>query len=284
MDIIFPSEAEIQEKLRQRRIKKAGGKVETPTPLPSVEDEQDETTTPAEHFLVPKLRSLLKLRLNAYLVGPAGSGKSKAAENAAIELGMEYSAPPIGRETTNAQLFGYFNAAGFYVRTPIRERAEHGGVLHLEEIDFASPAVGTSLNALTANEYIGFPDTAVKRHPDFIIIASANTFGTGATASYIGSQGLNAATLDRFTFLEFPYDEKMEKKIAPNKVWASHVQSVRAKISKLGLRHVVSPRATIKGGAMINSKEFTWDETESMVLFRGLDQLTIDKIRATSNF
>lgn len=279
MDIEFPSEAEIQAKMLARRMKKSGA---IPPAAPASAEETNDTT-PAQHFLYPKVKTIIAMRENLYLVGPAASGKSRIAEDIARDLSMPYSAPPIGRETTIAQLFGYFNASGEYVRTPIRERAENGGVLHLEEIDFASPAVGTALNALLANEFIGFPDASIQRHPDFIVIASANTFGTGANATYIGSQGLNAATLDRFIFLEFPYDERMEKKIAPNKAWCMHVQSTRRKVARLGLRHVVSPRATIKGGHLIDSKQFDFQEVEKMVLFKGLDATTVDKIRATAD-
>jgi MoxR-like ATPase len=272
------TEDQIQATLKARRSQRMGAKLSIP-PAPTEEKETGEI----RHILHQTIHDLIEMRENIWMVGPAGSGKSKVAEIVAEELEMPYYAPPIGRETTNAQLFGYFNAAGNYVRTPIRECVENGGVLHLEEIDFASPAVGTALNALLANEKIGFPDLTIQRHKDCIILASANTFGTGANATYIGSMGLNAATLDRFIFVDFPYDERMEKRIAPNKDFCLHVQSIRRKVNKLGLKHVVSPRATIKGGKMINSGKFTLEQVEKMVIFKGLDKLTVDKINATSD-
>jgi cobaltochelatase CobS len=39
------------------------------------------------------------------------------------------------------------------------------------------------------------------------IVATANTFGTGADRVYVGSLQIDGATLDRFAFLEWPYDE-----------------------------------------------------------------------------
>lgn len=280
MEINFPNETEIERILSERRKARAGGKKASP-PTPS-EPTPNIPQGPARHYLHAKVLSLCRMRENVWMAGPAGSGKSKVAELVAEEINLPYYAPPIGRETTNAQLFGYFNAAGLYVRTPVRECCEHGGVLHLEEIDFASPAVGTALNALLANDKIGFPDATITRHPDCIIVASANTYGTGANAQYIGSQGLNAATLDRFIFLDFPYDENLELRIASNRDWTKHVQSTRRKVAKLGLKHVVSPRASIKGGNLLNSGEFTFEETEMMVLFKGLDAMTIEKIRNTT--
>lgn len=281
MNIQFPTEDEIQRTLEARRRKRSGAKEPATETAPETPVEED--TSPIRHALHSKVNAILAMRENLYLVGPAASGKSKVAELVAEELKLPYSAPPIGRETTIAQLFGYFNAQGEYVRTPIRERAEFGGILHLEEIDFASPAVGTALNALLANDIIGFPDTSIRRHPDFIIIASANTWGTGANATYIGSQGLNAATLDRFIFLPFPYDEHMEKRIAPNPSWCRYVQSMRRKASALSLRCVISPRATVKGGHLINSQAFTWDEVCEMTIFKGMDKLTKDKLIAASD-
>ena len=260
-----------------RRKTKSGAKSEYfPELLPSSIEATEITT---EHYLTSKIETLLELRQNVWLTGPAGSGKSYVAEECAKNLSLPFHCPPIGRETTNAQLFGYFNAAGCYVRTPIRDAVENGGLLHLEEVDFASPAVGTALNAILANRTIGFPDAAIPRHPDFVVVASANTFGTGANATYIGSQGLNAATLDRFVFVVFPYDEKLERSIAPNIEWTKYVQSIRAKANALTVKHVFSPRASLQGGKLINSKDFTWEEVESMVLFKGLDSLTINKIK-----
>lgn len=276
MELTPENEALIQQKLEERRAARMGGKAK-PAPVPK---EEEDPNAPMEHYLTPTLEKLAAMRENVWLTGPAGSGKSKAIELVATKLDVRFACPPIGRETTVAQLMGYFNAQGNYVRTPLREVIEHGGLIHFEELDFAGPATGTAINAVLANDIIGFPDGAVRRHADSMIFASANTFGTGANATYIGSQGLNAATLDRFIFIDFPYDEKLELRIAPNREWTKHVQITRRKVAKLGLRHVVSPRASIKGGKMIEAG-FTVAEVEKMVLFKGLDKHTIEKIKLT---
>lgn len=278
MEINF-NEEEIAKRLRARKAQKAGIPLEA-TNNDSEEDVNDNDASPITHYLSAKVKALIEMKNNVWLVGPAGSGKSKCIELQAAELQIPYYCPPIGRETTASQLMGYFNAVGNYVRTPLREAVENGGVVHFEEFDFASPAVGTATNAVAANDYVGFPDQVVKKHPDFVLLASANTFGTGANAQYIGSTGLNAATLDRFVFLEFPYDEKMERRLAPDKKWCYYVQSIRAKVNHLALKHIISPRATILGGKMVLSKQFSWEEIEKTVLWKGLDKMTIEKIKA----
>lgn len=274
MDINI-NESEIEARLAKRRAKAAG------IPLVSAQpEEKEDPNAPLEHYLSPKVRAIFSTRENLWLTGPAGSGKSECIRLVCEALKLPFYAPPIGRETTSAQLFGYFNAAGKIVRTPIREAVEYGGVISLEEIDFASAAVGTALNSLLANKVIPFPDMVVPRHKDCIIAASANTYGTGSNASYIGSNGLNAATLNRFVFLEFPYDEKLERRIAPQKEWTAYVIRTRKQVTSLGLKHIISPRQSLQGGKLIATGMFSWEELEQMVLFKGLDAVTIEKIKA----
>lgn len=269
-------EQEVERRLQARRAKKAG------IPISSPVESEPKDDGPLEHYLSAKVRAIISTRENVWLTGPAGSGKSECIRLIAESLSLPFYAPPIGRETTNAQLFGYFNAAGEYVRTPIRQACEHGGVLSLEEIDFASAAVGTCLNSLLSNKVVGFPDQVIPRHKDFIIAASANTYGSGANAQYIGSQGLNAATLNRFVFLDFPYDTRLERRIATNPEWTSYCILIRAKIQALGLKHIVSPRQSIQGSNLIKTGMFSWEELEQMVLFKGLDPITIEKIKFQS--
>lgn len=279
MEINF-DEDEIERRLRERKAKKMGKQVD-PLAEATQSEEKMEEQLATEHHLTADLHKLIELREHCWLPGPAGAGKSKAIELAATKLGMRFFCPPIGRETTSSQLMGYFNAGGEYVRTPLRDALENGGIVHFEEFDFASAAVGTATNAVLANDMVGFPDKVVVKHPDFVVLASANTFGSGANATYIGSQGLNAATLDRFVFLEWGYDEKLERAIAPNRAWTGHVQTIRAKVAKLGLKVVISPRASIKGGKMIDSKHWTFEQVEKMVLWKGLDAMTVEKIKST---
>lgn len=279
MEINF-DEDEIQRRLKANKAKKLGVK-ETADPT---EEKEDNDQASLEHYLTKKLNALIAQRLNVWIPGPAGSGKSKAIELQAKALNLPFYCPPIGRETTSSQLMGYFNAKGEYVRTPLREAVEHGGVVHFEEFDFASPAVGTSTNSILANDVVGFPDQVVTKHKDFCLLASANTFGQGANATYIGSQGLNAATLNRFVYLEWPYDEKLERRLVPHEArpWVAHVQSIRAKVQKLGLKVVISPRASINGAKMLLTKEFSFEEVEFSTMFCGLDKLTVEKIRNTT--
>ncbi len=111
------------------------------------------------------------------------------------------------------------------------------------------------------------------------VAAAANPFGAGADAQYVGRSQLDAATLDRFSFVPMDYDEKLELAISSNDAWTRHVQAFRRAVRELKLRHVVSPRASIKGGKLL-SAGLAWDRVEQLVLIRNLSALDVEKVRA----
>lgn len=162
-----------------------------------------------QHTHFEALLRAVACRLNCWLVGPAGSGKTSAAFAVANALGLKAYAKSIGPQTTESSLLGYYDANGKYVRTQLREAFEHGGVFLLDEVDSA-PAGIVVANAVLANTDAGFPDALVKRHPDFVLLAGANTIGQGADRQYVGRQQIDAATLDRFVFLPWDSDPVLE--------------------------------------------------------------------------
>jgi cobaltochelatase CobS len=76
------------------------------------------------------------------------------------------------------------------------------------------PGALLAFNAALANGVAAFPDGSIKRHPETVIIAAANTWGFGGDANYIGRAKLDAAFLDRFVTLAWGYDEDLERTIA----------------------------------------------------------------------
>lgn len=191
-------------------------------------------------------------RLNVWLAGPAGTGKTTAAENVAKALGLKFYFN--GAIDSEHKLLGFTNAQGKIVSRPFREAYEKGGVYLFDEVDGSLPAALLAFNAALANGHCDFPDGAAKRHPDCIIIAAANTYGSGATPEYVGRMKQDAAMLDRFVFLDWPVDESLETAIADGlgqREWARDVQTWRARAQAHGLRVVISPRATYHGAAML---------------------------------
>lgn len=244
-----------------------------------------------EHKDFEALLRVVQAGVPAYLAGPAGSGKTTAASKVAKRLGLPFYPKSVGIQTSEVTLLGYCDANGEYVRTGLREAFEHGGVYLLDEIDAGSPAVLVVLNSLIGNRYASFPDKVVEAHPDFRIVAGANTFGTGASREYVGRQQLDASTLDRFAFLEWGYDGNIERVAAglpagkPEKSayrvvagtvggeelekWHTRVVSVRANVAAHKVRHVVSPRASIYGVALLKAG-LAFESVEKVLLKKGL--------------
>lgn len=228
------------------------------------------------HKATPRILRALAAGLNVYLHGPAGSGKTTAGRKCAEALGVPfYTAAKVESEYL---LLGFKDARGETVRTQFREAYEHGGVFLFDELDASAPGAVVALNMALANGICPFPDGNVQRHQDFYCIAAGNTKLTGANRQYVGRSQLDAASVDRFYFLEFGYDNALELSIASNRAWALHVQAVRAAIEERGLNHLVTPRATFDGCKALAAGD-TWEEAEQACIFKGLDADTIDQIK-----
>ena len=228
------------------------------------------------HHTLEKVLKALNCGLNVYLYGPSGSGKTFAAKQCAEALGVRlYFTGAISNEY---KLTGYMDAKGEYVTTEFRKAYENGGLFLFDEIDGSFPQAVLAFNAALANNSMDFPDKTVSRNEKFYCIAAANTIGLGANRQYVGRNQLDAASLDRFVFIEWDYDENLERKVAGNDEWFEYVLKVRRVIDRLNLRHIVSPRASFFGAKLLNNGLLR-EDVEKMVLWKGMDHATIDKIK-----
>lgn len=263
-----------------------------------------------QHVEFETLLRIVSGRLNAWLVGPAGSGKTSAAHAVADALTLKFFAKSVGPQTSESSLLGYYDANGQYVTTQLRQAYENGGVFLLDEVDAANPAVLVVINALLANGHASFPDRVVEKHPDFVLLAGANTIGQGADRQYVGRQQIDGATLDRFVFLSWGYDPRIEAAAAGVPVeavseapvprerrflsvsdkenveercveYVKTVISIRNAIEKLGkgVRVIVSPRAS-KHGATLIRLGFSVKDALELCVWKGLDADTRKKIES----
>src|SRR6266700_5751776 len=210
-----------------------------------------------QHSLFPLLLNACQartsdgFRLNIWLTGPAGSGKTTAAKSVALALGLPFRFT--GSIDTEYKLMGFIDAQGRIVNTQFRQAYENGGVFLFDEVDSSLPAALLAFNAALANGEAAFPDAIVNRHKDFICIAAANTWGLGANSEYVGRLKLDAAFLDRFVQLAWSVDEGLELATAGNPVWVARVQSLRKNAQAKGLKAIISPRASYFGAALLAS-------------------------------
>jgi hypothetical protein len=228
-----------------------------------------------QHFQLPTLIQILAAKLNVYLVGPAGSGKTHAAIQCAKALEVEFYFT--GAVASEFKLTGFIDAQGRIVSTEFRKAFENGGLFLFDEIDASYPQAVLAFNAALSNDYMDFPDKKVHRHKDFYCIAAANTYGQGADRQYVGRNQLDAASLDRFVFLDWKYDENLERELAGNQDWSDYVQKVRRFIDAMKIRHVVSPRASIYGAKLL-ANGVMQEIVEQTILWKGLDDTSKNKI------
>ena len=237
------------------------------------------------HKILPKLVLALNAGEHVMMVGPAGTGKSTLAEQASEALNLRCYSLSLSPQTSAAQIIGYMSATGDYVTTLFRLAYELGGVFHFDEMDNSNPSTLTLINAALANGYMAFPDRMVKRHPDFKCVASANTYGKGATREFVGRQPIDDATLDRFAILDVPRDDDMERELCrATGLEETQVQLVLASITqwrdnveKHGIRHTLSPRASV-GMCRLLAGDMTWEDAVNARVRRGVTDAVWSKI------
>jgi cobaltochelatase CobS len=204
----------------------------------------------------PALREVLELvsaRINVLLVGPAGCGKTHLAGQVARSLGREFASISCSAGMSEGQVLGRLlpvDVGGrfVYVRADFVRLYEEGGVFLLDELDAADANTLLVLNAALANGHLWLPNRPeaprAARHQDNVILASANTFGTGADRMYVGRSQLDESTLDRFRMgtVEIDYDAGVEEALCPDAGLRGAILDVRARARAAKLRRVVSTR------------------------------------------
>lgn len=222
-----------------------------------------------QHKTFPKLLKMVAAGVNVFMAGPAGSGKTTAAEKCAEALDVPFYFN--GAIDSEYKLMGFVDAQGRIISTAFRKAFTEGGVYLFDEVDASLPAALLAFNAALSNGHRDFPgaDRPVSRHPDFRCIAAGNTWGYGANVEYVGRNRMDAAFMDRFAKLEWTYDEALERALAGNDDWTSYVQGLRVKAKAQGLKVVISPRASINGAKLI-AAGLTQKEAAECTVFFGL--------------
>jgi len=167
------------------------------------------------HSLLPDLILQLRAGLTVWMQGPPGTSKSTLAEQAATALGLKYYYQQCHEFMTRTDLFGFTDANGTDHRTPLWNAFEYGGVLLLDEVDNGNPNLTASMNGAIANGWATFGSgTTVQKHPDFRLVATANTAGLGPEHGFIGRNGVDLAARDRFVTLQVNIDDDLEAALA----------------------------------------------------------------------
>lgn len=237
-----------------------------------------------QHKLFATLLQFVSVGYPVWIPGPAGSGKTTAVNNVAKALNAELFMPPEGPIENKYGMVGFQTATGTFAETTLYHACKAAAadpdklvIYFIDECDAAYPNALLVLNAVMENGYCTFANgERVHFGRNLQFIAGANTFGNGATHEYVGRNKLDAATLDRFVTLAWDYDEDLERAITGNDAWVAVVQRIRAAVSARGIKQVVSPRASIRGAAML-AAGIDMDTVMRACIWKGM---TLEQIRS----
>lgn len=217
-----------------------------------------------ERVLKLSVEASRRKKLGILLVGPAGCGKTHLCEQVAKALGDNYAAIHGSAGASESALTGWLlpsDGGKFeYIPAPFVTGYEQGNTTFcLDEIDAFDANMLLVANGAIANGHMHIAhrrdNPVVTRGDGFKIIATANTFGTGANPMYAGRNALDAATLDRFIVIEIDYDRELESDIAAangmTEAQRDAIWTLRDKVRNAGLRRAVSTRAFEKCAIML---------------------------------
>jgi hypothetical protein len=224
---------------------------------------EEEEMKNLRHYKTDDLIETLRATGLAYLVGPAGTGKSTLAMDACVELfgvpkddfkfNEHFAQISFSPDTTSGEMVGRCDINGVFHRSEVVRVFAEGGLILFDEIDNADASMLVKLNTAIANGTFATPEGLVRRNKNTVIVCTANTYGTGPDAMYVGRTRLDAATLDRFvcSTIEVDYDVKLEKKLAhylpaEKRQWLDNfVKTVRKEIKEKHFRRLCSTRFVI---------------------------------------
>lgn len=260
--------------IKEEIDKKPATKLQVVTPNSNV------TINHKVHYKTEQVIKIVNLNHPVMMVGPAGCGKTSICKDVADALSLHFYVTSTINDTH--ELTGFVDGYGKYHNTPFRQAFEHGGVWVADEIDAWDASALLAANSALANGFCSFPDSEAPllRHPNFRMIATANTFGSGADRVYVGRNELDAASLDRFATIEVDYDLDLEHLFSRgNQNWLDFVWKIRKKVDEKKVRHVVSSRAIIMGAIALEAG-LSRNEVEQIYLFKGMSASDRKKIEA----
>lgn len=244
------------------------------------------------HKQFPLILELARNRKNILLVGPSGSGKTHIAQ----QLGEVFDLPwgfisctsGMGESKLGGKLLPIGDKGRFeYVISEFIKYYENGGVFLLDEVDAADANVMLFINAALSADRACVENRHTNpyavRHPDFICLAAANTFGGGSDRQYAGRNKLDAAFLDRFAIgkIMMDYDINVESRLLDVEITEEFRKKgelvlddkpptkqnlvewcwkIRAAIGDHGLERTMSTRFMLDAVDMVEKSEWTIKE------------------------
>lgn len=230
------------------------------------------------HYMTDEVVKRLKCLGKAFLVGPAGTGKSTLAMCACREIfGIEgpveavvksgkFAQISFSPDTVSADMLGFTDVNGVFHETEIIRVFRDGGLILFDEMDDADASLLVKLNTMLANRVIPIPGGVVTQNEECYIVGTANTYGKGGNSMYVGRSRLDAATLDRWKMstINVDYDVKLEEGIVARTIGEKYPQAakeltiatrvIRERIQANKWKQICSTRFVIDGCRMVAAR------------------------------
>lgn len=226
------------------------------------------------------------------MVGPTGNGKTTVAEAVLEVLGYAYEVLDMTEFVEPADLIGsttYVLKDGQGEETwrdgIVTRCFREGKALLINEFDTANPRAAMCLQSVFQSpglnkkgRYVTTPDGRVYPKDDCPIILTMNTFGSGASRMYVGRNALDAATLDRMSYIKTVYENEQdilerhgcEEALAGKLVeWAV---GMRKRIDENALRVSLSNRVLLNMADSIQNDEIDFDQAVADEFLDRLDE------------
>ena len=142
-----------------------------------------------------------------FLYGPSGTGKSSLVRQIAALVKRPVRRVSLNGETSVADFVGHWtvdeNKQTVFVKGILPQAMLEGFILQLDEVDAMQPEIGFVLQqVLEPDGRLLLTDTGedIAPHPDFRLVATANTLGFGSDSALYssGTHTLNFSWLDRW--------------------------------------------------------------------------------------
>lgn len=226
-----------------------------------------------QHVAFQESLELAAMGKPVLLIGPSGCGKTTLARQVAKALARRFGSCSFTNGMSEGALMGKLLPTGEggafeYWKSEFVDLFENGGLFLGDELDGADPNVLLIWNQGISNRTLPVPNRTQKpyaeRHPEFTLMAAANTFGRGADRLYVGRNQLDEATLDRFRIgtIEMDYDRELEEKLCKDQALLMKVWEIRERCHDAQMRRVVSTRFLCDAQDMMQGAD--WSMTDVM--------------------
>lgn len=165
-----------------------------------------------------EVATLVKQKIQVFIFGPAGCGKSRMNEEIAKCFDWDFFTMSMSGGMRYAQVFGSTHLDDnktTWTPSEFLKAVQKPGLVFIDEILSADPEVVLGLNALLEKNTrkIQTPIGVIKMDDKCRLVACANIAGRQVNRQYTGAQRQDDSLLDRFVSVEMGYDDMVEAKI-----------------------------------------------------------------------